>query len=89
MKLFIFPLVLAMGDPNFVPSNPADTKMDPELDSMIDTTRNMNQIDQKQTKQLQEERKYNQNEDPLDYRLDDAFKDATGTPQQRLRRNYE
>lgn len=79
MNLFIIPLVLAMGDPNFVPSNPADTRMEPEADAMLDTTRNLNQVDQTQSKQLQEEKKYNQNEDPLDYKLDDAFQEATGT----------
>ncbi len=81
MNLALIPLVLAMGDPNFLPSNPANTQMDPKLDSMVDTSRNLNQVDQQESKQLQEERKYNQNEDPLDYKLDDAFKEATGDDQ--------
>lgn len=80
MNLAMITLLVAMGDPNFLPSNPAAAKQDPKLDSMVETTGDLNKIDQNESKQLQEQ-EYNRNEETLDYELDDAFKEATGDDQ--------
>lgn len=84
MRLFILPVVLAMGDPNFIPSNPVPSNLKSGADPMLDSTRTLNQIDQTNSHQLQQEDKYNQNEEQLEYRLDDAFKEVTSPDKEEI-----
>lgn len=74
MNVAMFTFLVAMGDPNFLPSNPQPEG--PEVKSMKQTTGNLNQLDKEEANQPQEQ-EYNRNDKALDYQLDDAFQEST------------
>ena len=54
--------LFALGDPNFLPATPVDTRTSPPVDAMLDTTDTLNQVES--DKQRQQEPK------KLDHRYD-------------------
>lgn len=81
MNLYVIPIVLAMGDPNFLPGNPPNAQYS-ELERMSQTTADLNKIHQdpeekQQRQQEQLDREYNRNEPDQTLKMDDIFKEAT------------